>query len=90
MIWQVQPDPQVISGSSRVLGLTSVKDGLAQTFPACIVTARRALEQANQASNEASTAPCDTSVDSTASQRENNLRLTEKDAVEDVSDFSSN
>jgi len=74
-----------------VLGLISANDGLAQAFPACIVTRAatcHALAQANQASNEAFTTPCDTSVDSTANQRENNLTPTEKDTVEDVCDFS--
>ena len=92
---RVQPDPQVISDVSNVLCLTSADDGLAKTFPACVVTraaARRAQSQADRHLGDeiSSTAPSTTAETEHSQQLESSSRQPAKHVstpVEEISNF---
>ena len=86
---RVQPDPQVISNPSNVL---SAIEGLAQTFPACVVTraaARRAQAQSNSDLVDESTIPDGTSpaADPIPAERSKQQTVSESQPPVEASDF---
>ena len=85
----VQPDPQVISNPNNAL---SANEGLAQTFPACVVTraaARRAQAQSNSDLVDESTIPDGTSpaADPILAEHSKQQTVSESQPPVEASDF---